>query len=178
MLSRLYDDTGAALPLPPGAAISAAGLFAALLPANSYDLRSEWGRANNDARNLFGLSGTVQLPWKLVLGTMTSIRSGLPFDITTGQVNSEGVANVRPPGVARNTGEGPGQASVDVHLGRKIPLHFGERKVDAEVGIDSFNVLSHTNLDSYIGEITSPLFGKANAASDGRQMQFTLQAHF
>jgi hypothetical protein len=34
------------------------------------------------------------------------------------------------------------------------------------------------NLDNYIGVITSPLFGKANAASDGRQMQFTLQAHF
>ena len=177
-LSRLYDDTGAAFPPPPGTAISAAGLFAALLPANSYDLRSEWGRANNDARNRFGLSGTVQLPWKLALGTMTTIRSGLPFDITTGQVNPEGVANVRPPDVTRNTGEGPGQASVDVHLGRKIPLHFGERRVDAEVGIDSFNVLNHTNVDNYIGVITSPLFGKANAASDGRQMQFTLQAHF
>jgi hypothetical protein len=113
-----------------------------------------------------------------MFGTMTTIRSGLPFDITTGQVNPEGVANVGPPGVARNTGEGPGQASVDVHLGRKITLHFGERKVDSEVGIDSFNVLNHTNLDNYIGVITSPLFGKANAAADGRQMQFTLQAHF
>ncbi|HLI82595.1 MAG TPA: carboxypeptidase-like regulatory domain-containing protein [Bryobacteraceae bacterium] len=177
-LSRLYDDTGAAFPPPPGVMASAAGLFAALLPANSYDLRPEWGRANNDARNRFGLSGTIQLPWKLVLGTMTVIRSGLPFDITTGQVNPEGVANVRPPGVARNTGEGPGQASVDVHLGRKIPLHFGERQIDAELGLDSFNVLNHTNLDNYIGVITSPLFGEANAASDGRQMQFTLQAHF
>jgi hypothetical protein len=177
-LSRLYDDTGAAFPPPPGTAISAAGLFAALLPANSYDLRSEWGRANNDARNRFGLSGTVQLPWKLTFGTMTSLRSGLPFDITTGQVNPEGVANVRPPGVARNTGEGPGQASVDVHLGRKMPLRFGEHAIDAEIGFDSFNVLNHTNLENYIGVITSPLFGKANAAFDGRQMQFTLQAHF
>ncbi len=171
-LSRLCDDTGAAFPPPPGTAISAAGLFAALLPANTYDLRSEWGRANNDAHNRFGLSGTVQLPWKLAFGTMATLRSGLPFDITTGQVNPEGVANVRPPGVARNTGEGPGQASVDVHLGRKIPLHFGECKVDAEIGVDSFNVLNHTNLDGYIGVITSPLFGKANAALDGRQMQF------
>jgi hypothetical protein len=177
-LSRLYDDTGAAFPPPPGTAISAAGLFAALLPANSYGLRSEWGRANNDARNRFGLSGTFQLPWKLTFGTMTTIRSGLPFDITTGQVNPEGVANVRPPGVARNTGEGPGQASVDVHLGRKTPVHLGERKIDVEIGIDSFNVLNHTNLENYIGVITSPLFGKANAALDGRQMQFTLQTHF
>jgi Carboxypeptidase regulatory-like domain len=177
-LSRLYDDTGSAFPPPPGMAVSAAGLFAALLPANSDDLQPEWGRSNNDARSRFGLSGTVQLPWNLTVGTMTTIRSGLPFDITAGLVNPEGVASVRPPGVARNTGEGPGQVSVDVHLGRKLPLHLGERRVDAEIGVDSFNVLNHTNLGNYVGVITSPLFGTANAASDGRQMQFTLQARF
>jgi hypothetical protein len=177
-LSWLYDDTGGVFPPPPGTFTSAGGLFAALLPANSYDLRSEWGRANNDALHRFGLSGTVQLPWKLTFGTLTTIRSGLPFDITTGQDNPEGVANVRPPGVTRNAGNGPGQISVDAHLGRKISFHAGERKIDASLGIDSFNVLNHTNLNSYVGVITSPLFGQANSAMNGREMQFTLQARF
>jgi hypothetical protein len=177
-LGWLYDDTGAAFPPPPGANASATGLFSALLPANSYDLRPEWGRANNDARHRFGLSGTVQLPWQLAFGTMTQIRSGLPFNITTGQDNPEGIANLRPPGVTRNTGQGPGQVSVDIHLARKILHHAGERKIDAQIGIDSFNVLNHTNLANYVGVVTSPFFGKAIAASDGRQMQFTLQARF
>jgi len=176
-LSRLYDDTGGAFPPPPGA--SPTGLFAALLPANNYDLRPEWGRANNDARNRFGLSGTVQLPWRFTFGTLTTIRSGLPFNITTGlDNNGDGIANDRPPGVTRNSGEGPGQVSVDVHLGRKFTFQRGDRKIDADAGIDSFNVLNHTNYTNYIGVITSPLFGKANAALDGRQMQFTVQIHF
>ena len=177
-LSWLYDDTGGAFPPPPGTNTGSANLFAALLPANSYDLRPEWGRANNDARHRFGLSGSVRLPWQLSLGTLTTIRSGLPFNITTGQDNAEGIANVRPLGITRNTGEGPGQVSVDVHLGRKFSIHAGDHKIDVDTGIDSFNVLNHTNLNNYIGVLSSPLYGRANSAMDGRQMQFTLQAHF
>ena len=178
-LSRLYDDTGGAFPPPPGANTSSNSLFAALLPANNYDLRPEWGRANNDARNRFGLSGTVQLPWHFTFGTLTTVRSGLPFNITTGQDNNgDGIANDRPAGVTRNTGEGPGQFSVDVHLGRKLTIQRGDRKIDADIGVDSFNVLNHANFNNYVGVITSPLFGRANSASDGRQMQFTLQVHF
>lgn len=173
-----YNDTGGVFPPPPGTIAGAANLFAALLPANSYDIRPEWGRANNDARHRFGLSGTVQLPWQLSFGTLTAIRSGLPFDITTGQVNAEGIANVRPLGISRNTGEGPEQVSVDVHLGREFSIHVGEHKIETDIGIDSFNALNHTNLNNYIGVLSSPLFGRANSAMDGRQMQFTLQAHF
>lgn len=178
-LSRLYDDTGGAFPPPPGANISSGSLFAALLPANNYDLRPEWGRANNDARNRFGLSATVQLLWHFSFGTLTTIRSGLPYNVTTGQDNNgDGIANDRPPGVTRNTGEGTGLCSVDVHLGRKLTIQRGDRKFDMDIGVDSFNVLNQTNFTGYVGVITSPLFGKANAALDGRQMQFSLQVHF
>ena len=128
-LSRLYDDTGGAFPPPPGMSSSLGSLFAALLPANNYNLHPEWGRANNDARNRFGLSGTAQLPWQFTFGTLTTIRSGLSFNITTGQDNNgDGIANDRPAGVSRNSGEGPSQFSIDVHLGRKLTIHRGERK--------------------------------------------------
>jgi hypothetical protein len=178
-LSRLYDDTGGAFPPPPGMSSALGSLFAALLPANNYDLHPEWGRANNDARNRLGLSGTAQLPWQFTFGTLTTIRSGLPFNITTGQDNNgDGIANDRPAGVTRNSGEGPGQFSVDVHLGRRFTIQRGERKFDAEIGVDSFNVLNKTNFANYVGVITSPLFGQANSAFPGRQMQFTLQLHF
>ena len=178
-LSWLNDDTGGAFPPPPGIITSASNQFAALLPANNYDLRQEWGRANNDARNRFGLSGTAQLPWHLYFGTLVAIRSGLPFNITTGQDNNgDGVANDRPAGVTRNTGQGPGQLSVDVHLGRRFTFNARDRKIDMDAGVDSFNVLNHTNFNNYIGVITSPLFGRSNSALDGRQMQFTLQFGF
>ncbi len=178
-LSRLYDDSGGAFTPPPGMSSALGSLFTALLPANSYDLHPEWGRANNDARNRFGLSGTARLPWQFTFGTLTTIRSGLPFNVTTGQDNNgDGIANDRPAGVNRNSGEGPGQFSVDVHLGRKFTIQRGERKFNAEIGVDSFNVLNKTNFANYVGVITSPLFGQANSAFPGRQMQFTLQLHF
>ena len=65
-----------------------------------------------------------------------------------------------------------------MHLGRKLTIQRGDRKIDADIGVDSFNVLNHANFNNYVGVITSPLFGQANSASDGRQMQFTLQVHF
>ena len=121
----------------------------------------------------------MQLGWRFTFGTLTTIRSGLAFNITTGQDNNgDGIANDRPPEVTRNSGEGPGQVSVDVHLGRKLTFQREDRKFDADVGIDAFNVLNRTNFTDYIGVITSPLFGKGNAALDRRQMQFTLQIHF
>ena len=80
--------------------------------------------------------------------------------------------------MTRNTGEGPGQFSIDVHLGRKLTIQRGDRKIDADIGVDSFNVLNHTNFNNYVGVITSPLFGQANSALDGRQMQFTFQVRF
>jgi hypothetical protein len=178
-LSWLYNDTGGAFPPPPGSTAAQGGLFANLLPANNYDLRPEWGRANNDARHRLGVSGSVQLPWKLTFGTLGAIRSGLPFNITTGRDdNGDGVAYDRPAGVSRNTGEGPGQVAVDVHLGRKLTLRRGDHPIDAEIGIDSFNVLNHANLNNYVGVRTSPLFGQPNSALDGRQMQFSFQARF
>jgi len=80
-----------------------------------------------------------------------SIRSGLPFNITTGQDNAEGVANVRPAGIKRNAGEGPGQVSVDVHLGRKVTIHPRRPQTRYRCRVDSFNVLNHTNFNNYIG---------------------------
>jgi hypothetical protein len=178
-LSWLYDNTGGAFPPPPGASASLGGLFANLLPANNYDLRPEWGRANSDGRQRLGISGIARLPWKFTLDALVGVRSGLPFNITTGQDNNgDGVANDRPPGVSRNTGQGPGQLSVDTHLSRNFTLRGGEHSINAEVGIDSFNVLNHANFNNYVGVLTSPLFGQPNSALDGRQMQFTFQVRF
>ena len=175
----LLPNAGGAFPPPPGATGAQGSLFASLLPANNYDLHPEWGRANNDARHRLGISGSLRLPLKMTLGTLATLRSGLPFNITTGlDNNGDGVANDRPAGVSRNTGNGPGQISLDVHLGRAIALRGGEHPINAELGIDSFNVLNHANFSNDVGVLTSPLFGRPNAALDGRQLQFSFQVRF
>ena len=180
-LSYLWDDTSAVFgPPPPGGLPPGMGppnLFS--LPANNYDLRPEWGPATNDMRHRLGIGATVELPWRFHLGTLTSVHSGLPYDITTGFDNNHDTdPNDRPPGVTRNTGRGAGYSSIDLHLARPVAFEVWGRKLDCEFGVDSFNLLNHTNPSSYVGVETSPLFGRPNAAYDGRELQFSFQVRF
>jgi hypothetical protein len=182
-LSYLWDDTNDVFgPPPPGGMGPPPGagwnnMF--VLPANNYNLRPEWGPANNDIRHRFGLSGTVPLPWHLMLGTLTSLHSGLPYDITTGRdTDDDPYPNERPPGVTRNTARGAGYISIDVHLDRTFRLDFEGRKLDCDISVDSFNVTNHRNPSTYMGVITSPLFGQPVAGYNGREMQFSLHARF
>jgi hypothetical protein len=180
-LSYLRDDTSNVFgPPPPGGlppGVSGNSMFA--LPADNYNLRPEWGPSNNDVRHQFGVSGTVQLPWRFSFGTLTSIHSGIPYDITTGYDNNHDTdPNDRPPGVTRNAGRGAGFFSIDVHLARPFAFQFEKRKVEIEFAADSFNVLNHTNPSNYVGVESSPLFGQPNAAYNGREMQFSVHVHF
>ena len=74
---------------------------------------------------------------------------------------------------------GPGYLDLDLNLSHDFALT--KQKKEGPVGtlsLNSFNVLNHANFNNYVGVITSPLFGQANSALDGRQMQFTFQIHF
>jgi hypothetical protein len=57
-------------------------------PANSYDLREEYGRSALDIRHRFVFGGTINAPWHLVLSPFIVLRSGAPFNITTGRDNN------------------------------------------------------------------------------------------
>jgi len=47
-----------------------------------------------------------------------------------------------------------------------------------EIAIDAFNVFNHTNFKNYVGTLTSPFFGHANAANPPRQVQISAKYHF
>lgn len=125
----------------------------ASLPANQYDLSGEWGRSQMDVRHRMVMGGNINAPWGFSLNPFVMVRSGMPFDITTGRDNNgDTVFNDRPalatdlarPGVVqtawgafdpnplpgariigRNFGEGPGQFTVNLRLSRT--WGFGER---------------------------------------------------
>lgn len=67
-------------------------------PADSYDLRGEYGRAFFDTRHRFNFGGTINLPlYKLVLNPLVLASSGRPFNITTGRdVNGDTIFAERP----------------------------------------------------------------------------------
>src|SRR5262249_18595773 len=119
------------------------------------------------------------LPWRMILGATAQLASGVPFNITTGRDdNHDTVANDRPPGVGRNTGKGPGLANVDVRLSKRFGLRPGERLPDAEVYVDAFNVFNHVNFRNFIGTLSSPFFGRANAADLPRHLQLGVRFRF
>jgi hypothetical protein len=150
------------------------------LPANNFDLRPEWGRSDNDRRHRFRLSGTFQLPHGFRSGLMASLSTGAPFDIITGSDdNQDTVINDRPSGLSRNSGEGPGFASVDIRLGREWVLHeVRGRKIIFEAAGEVFNLFNHTNFVGFVGNLRSPFFGRATSARDPRQVQVSVKVSF
>jgi len=96
------------------------------------------------------------------------------------------VANDRPPGVTRNTGQGPGFTGLDIRFSKRFrfeaPACKQAKELRAfrqlELVVDAFNVLNHPNLTNIVGEVSSPLFGKATAALPARTIQVALRFSF
>ena len=126
-LSRTTDDTG--------------GLFS--LPANNYDLRGERGLADFDRRHKLDFAGTYEFPRDVKLSAVVNVRSGTPFNITTGSDdNHDTVANDRPAGIGRNTGRGEAFYSFDLRLARRF---FVKENRFLEITVEGFNLFNRTN---------------------------------
>ena len=68
------------------------------LPANPYNLRSEWGPSTwADVRNRAMMGTSIPLPWKISINPFIVANSGAPYNITTGlDPNDDGFATARP----------------------------------------------------------------------------------
>jgi hypothetical protein len=151
-------------------------------PPNAYDLSGEWGRSDFDRRHRFELLGTIN-PGKLLnLGVSVSLYSGQPYSLTTGldQFHT-GTANARPAAVPRNSLQGPAYADLDLRWSRDLSLRKGKNKgegLKATLAFDAFNVLNEVNYSSFVGNLSSPFFGKAVAAQPTRRLQFSFRLKF
>ena len=149
-------------------------------PANSYNPSADWGRSDNDRLHKFDLLASSQPTRFFTFGVALSLYSGKPVNITTGaDDNHDGIINDRPAGVTRNTMHGPGLIGLDLNLSHDFPL--SKKKKETKVvtlSLNSFNVLNHPNYLTYIGTISSPLFGKPVAAQPPRRMQLNVQFKF
>ena len=66
-------------------------------PADPYDLSTEYGRASNDTRHRFVMTGNFRAPWGISLTPFMIINSGRPFNITLGRdLNNDSLNNERP----------------------------------------------------------------------------------
>jgi hypothetical protein len=74
------------------------------LPADNYDLRSEWGRASTDRRHSFFTGYFLTMPLGFRINSTINASSGSPFNITTGaDDNGDLTINDRPAGINRNS---------------------------------------------------------------------------
>jgi hypothetical protein len=154
------------------------------LPADNHDLAAEMGRADFDRRHHLNFMGTAELPGRVRVGTVLTIKSRAPLDIMTGRdTNGDTVANDRPAGVSRNTGQGPGFGQLDVRVTKLFraprPLSSRDRTPDNfGITLDVFNVLNRANADKFVNVQSSPFFGRAVVVRDPRTMQLSIQYRF
>ncbi|HMG74963.1 MAG TPA: carboxypeptidase regulatory-like domain-containing protein [Pyrinomonadaceae bacterium] len=151
-------------------------------PPNAYDLSGEWARSDFDRRHRFELLGTIN-PGKLFnLGVSVSLYSGLPYTLTTGiDAFHTGTANARPAGVPRNSLNGPGYADLDFRWSRDFILIKSKKKeggVKSTLAVDAFNVLNSVNYAGFVGNLSSPFFGRAIAAQPPRRLQLSFRLKF
>ena len=100
------------------------------LPASSYDLAAEWGRASGVPRHIASAVMNTNLTRSIRFGVSTAARSGAPYTITTGRDdNGDTVFNDRPAGVGRNTVTGA--ANWDVAARLSYSFGFGQRAPSA-----------------------------------------------
>jgi Carboxypeptidase regulatory-like domain/TonB dependent receptor len=157
------------------------GVFS--LPANNFALQAETGPADFDQRHRLNLIGTLALPKAVQTGLVLSVGSGLPYNITTGfDDNGDALANDRPPGVTRNAGRGPYTIQLDLRFAKTLARsrrgEQGQKRDGLDIMVDVFNAINRTNVNSIVGVLSSPFFGRANSAAAARTVQFSLQYSF
>jgi hypothetical protein len=175
-LGRSYNNVGVG---NPSGGNRTSGITA--FPANNYDLTGEWARSDFDQRHRFNMLGTFNPGRSFKVGLALSMYSGAPYSLTTGRDdNRDGLANDRPAGVYRNSLEGPGFSNVDLRLSRDF--YFAPSKRDkgptATVAMDAFNLLNQVNYTAFVGNLSSPFFGKAVTAQPPRRLQVSVAFKF
>ncbi|HEY1938775.1 MAG TPA: carboxypeptidase regulatory-like domain-containing protein [Candidatus Angelobacter sp.] len=150
----------------------------------------EVGNAAFDQRHRLVLSGTFHGPFGIDAGGITTLASGLPFNLVTGSNNSgdPGATADRPVingvVVGRNTGQGRAIYDFSPFLEKVFP--FGEN-VRARLRAEAFNVFNHPNFVGYVGTVGNgtgipatigqPLTGVTNQLP-ARSMQFSFRLSY
>ncbi|HKO18391.1 MAG TPA: TonB-dependent receptor, partial [Acidobacteriaceae bacterium] len=158
---------------------------------SNFTQHEEYGPAIYDQRHRLVLSGEYMAPFKIRVGGIATVGSGLPFNIVTGTVNSgdTGATTDRPvvngAVIGRNAGRGDGIYSLDPNISRVFS--FAHDAAQIELRAEAFNVLNHANFVGYSGTYGNgtapgagfglPTYGVTSQLA-ARFMQFSARVSF
>jgi hypothetical protein len=151
----------------------------------------ENGNAIFDQRQRFVLSGFYVAPFKISMGGIATLASGLPYNYTTGTTNSGDTgattdrAVINGVVVGRNVGHGTPIYDFSPFLER--PFDFWNERMHLLLRAESFNVFNHANYIGFSGTygngtapgtgFGAPLVGITNQLP-ARSVQFTARLTF
>ncbi len=130
------------------------------IPSQNPNDANFTGRVENasaifDQRQRFVLSGVYMLPLRIHFGGVTTLGSGLPYNVVTGVTNSgdNGATTDRPVinGVVVGRNAGRGRATYDVSPFVERPFALGSDRVNLTIRVEAFNILNHANFVGYSG---------------------------
>ena len=151
----------------------------AWFPANDHDLSGEYARADQDRGHRLILLGRFNARPIADVGVGLTTSSAGPYTELLGQdIYNNGRGRARAAGVARNTLEGAGFASLDVRVSRDVKLAKRKSERALTLGLDAFNLTNHVNYGSFVGTLGSPLFLQPISARAPRQLQFSARVKF
>lgn len=133
----------------------------------------EYGNAIFDQRHRFVLSGFYVAPFKITLGGIATLASGLPYNLTTGANNfgDPGGTADRPlingVIVGRNTGRGSSIYEISPMIER--PFRLSSERVQLALRAEAFNVFNHPNFVGFNG-----VYGNQNTPPLGANGQPTI----
>lgn len=143
-------------------------------PEDQQSLSGEWARSTGVAPHNVTFFTSFRLPKDVTISLVESFRSSSPYNITTGlDVAGNSLFNDRG-GRERNSGSAPASNLLGFTGRRRFSFRIlpGSRKLIAvNLGLQGENILGARNVVSLGSVTTSPMFGKAIAASTGRSFR-------
>lgn len=170
-------------------------------PQDLRNKAADKSRSDNDRRHQLVASASWQFPLGIQLAGVFQMRSGLPFNVTTGTDNNRDTFIVDRPDLAvpggdplststyfsaftgrsgnleRNFAEGPGYYALDVRLSKIFT--FDRYRIEGFA--EGFNVTNHVNLARPNGNLRSSAFGTSTGLLNNapmRQIEFGFRFDF
>ena len=150
-------------------------------PQNQYAPNDEWGNANFDRRQRFGMYAMVNPKSIFNLATGIFANTGRPWTITTGTDDyGDSLFNTRPDGVARNSETMPSYVDLDLRWGHDFAITANKDEDAPRLGFSAgaFNLLNHPNPYSLDTVATSPTFGDVTSYGPARRIQLGMRMEF